>query len=270
MRGRRLLLAVPVPLVLATAAAAAAPGADEAVGRLYTVQWRAGAWGSTLAGDALWLAGADGALRVEVGLAGAGGPADLATRVGTGWTLCVVPDGPTLLKEWGRPWRRVAGGLGRAAGGLAAALSGRGGEGGQGPSEPEGCLAWLRSARAARDRVVRIAVPGLGAGEETGEAPVGRDGAGAAAAGPTWRQRLAVRGRGGGGPGEIWTVRLPAAGGGTGAAVVTSSRRPGRLTVSAPRASEVRYPTPEIFLPVWPLADLLAPAGAGDPAGDGP
>lgn len=67
------------------------------------------------------------------------------------------------------------------------------------------------------------------------------------------RARLAARGRGRGGPGEILhVVRGPA-----GDAVVTSTRRPGRLQLSPWRRIDVRYPLRESFVPLWPLAELL-------------
>lgn len=67
------------------------------------------------------------------------------------------------------------------------------------------------------------------------------------------RARLVRRGAGRGGPGEILRLNA-AAGGGT---VLSSSRRPGTLRLTAWRRHPVRYPARESFLPLWPLAELL-------------
>ncbi|MFO7610197.1 MAG: hypothetical protein R6X35_13595 [Candidatus Krumholzibacteriia bacterium] len=81
---------------------------------------------------------------------------------------------------------------------------------------------------------------------------------------PGLRAALAARGRGRGGPGEVLTVVRrgdPAAGG---ALAVRSSRRPGSLTITALRSLPVAYAPDEVFVPLWPLADLLDP-GPQDP-----
>jgi hypothetical protein len=74
---------------------------------------------------------------------------------------------------------------------------------------------------------------------------------------PNFRKQLVERHSGRGGDGEILQLVLASNSGTADWLVATSSRKPGRLVLGPP----VRYPTGpldlEVFIPLWPLADLL-------------
>ncbi len=67
------------------------------------------------------------------------------------------------------------------------------------------------------------------------------------------RSRLVTRGRGRGGPGEVLELRWPS----PDEALLRSTRRPGKLRLTAWRRLPVRYAARESFVPIWALADLL-------------
>ncbi|MBK7046093.1 MAG: hypothetical protein IPH48_06160 [bacterium] len=228
-------------LVTAPATAGAQPGASpdssaEAGAEsliLVLADWRVEALGRQAAGRAAWVTGPAGDLRVDLLVdeagadPGAGAPADLLTRAGRGWTLVAGQGDEGLYGAWDREWRTPPSGL--------AALA-------RAVTDP----AWSTAAGGGSRRLVLAADPA--ATPEAAGAPV-----------PAFRRAQARRGRGGGGPGERLTVSSL---GTPGALRVRSSRRPGRLEV-VPTARRAALGVPaEVFLPWWPLAEVLDPGTA--------
>jgi hypothetical protein len=228
-------------LVTAPATAGAQPGASPdssaAAGAesliLVLADWRVEALGRQAAGRAAWVTGPAGDLRVDLLVdeagadPGAGAPADLLTRAGRGWTLVTGQGDEGLYGAWDREWRTPPSGL--------AALA-------RAVTDP----AWSTAAGGGSRRLVLAADPA--ATPEAAGAPV-----------PAFRRAQARRGRGGGGPGERLTVSSL---GTPGALRVRSSRRPGRLEV-VPTARRAALGVPaEVFLPWWPLTEVLDPGTA--------
>lgn len=194
--------------------------------------WQAVALGRQVAGAAGWVTAADGTLRLDLTMAAA--PEDslpepglaLLSRQGRGWTLITDADGTGVYGAWDREWKPAPAGLT----GLAIRIVALTAATGSGPVS--------RRLVLAVDPAVAAAAAG----------------AAAERAGGGFRQGLAARGRGGGGPGERVSAR--AAGDG-GRVRIRSSRRPGWLDV-LPRERRTAVGTPdEIFLPWWPLGDVL-------------
>lgn len=213
---------------------------------LVLADWTAGAFGREAGGYLAWVEGPGGDLRVEVlepgdgaaPPAGAAAPAAardaealaaLLGRQGRGWTVVAGAAGePGILAPWDREWRPAPGGLGRLARAVAAAAA----------------------APGSRARLVleEPAAPDRG---EAGQGPQPGPAGGLRAA-------LVARGRGGGGPGE----RLVVDGRRDGAVRVTSSRRPGALGIRPRPALRFAGDPAAVFLPWWPLGEVLAPAPA--------
>jgi len=70
-----------------------------------------------------------------------------------------------------------------------------------------------------------------------------------------FRNALEERGRGRGAGGEVWSVTFA----GEHAWRLTSSRRAGALQVKALPDRQVAYHPDEVFVPLWPLGELLSP-----------
>ncbi len=243
-------------LVTAPATAGAQPGAppdssaEAGVEALILVlaDWRVEALGRQAAGRAAWVTGPAGDLRVDLLVddadadPGAGAPGDLLARAGRGWTLVTGQGDEGLYGAWDREWQAPPAGL--------AALA-------RAVTDP----AWSTAAgRSGSRRLVLAADPADS--PEVGGTPV-----------PVFRRAQARRGRGGGGPGERLTVSPM---GMPGQLHVRSTRRPGRLEV-VPTARRAALGVPaEVFLPWWPLAEVLGPgtSATGEPnpgtSGSGP
>ena len=201
---------------------------------LVLADWRVEALGRQASGRAAWVTGPAGDLRVDLMVddagadPGAGAPADLLARVGRGWTLVAGQGDEGLYGAWDREWQAPPAGL--------AALA-------RAVTDP----AWSTAAgRSGSRRLVLAADPA--ASPEVGGTPV-----------PAFRRAQARRGRGGGGPGERLTVSPM---GMPGQLHVRSTRRPGRLEV-LPTARRAALGVPaEVFLPWWPLAEVLGPGAS--------
>lgn len=81
----------------------------------------------------------------------------------------------------------------------------------------------------------------------------------------SFRQKMTARGRGAGGGAEILNILIKAAGSGNQAggrteemiALITSSRKPGKLSLFIRHRLPVTFYFPEIFSPLWSLAELV-------------
>lgn len=186
--------------------------------------WSAEAWSHHAAGELCWVAGPDGSLRLELGLAENGpGPKTLLEQDGDGWTLILGPEGEGTLNAWEREWRRVDPGLGTLAAEAVGFMSGAAGN---------------------ADRL-RVEIPELDADGR----PQDR--------GNGFRAAMTRRGRGRGGPGEVVLLeRLEGHGTDPWAFEIRSTRRPGRIRVGSAGTLDLACPVPEVFLPLWPLSEI--------------
>lgn len=215
--------------------------------RYVEADWRAEALGRSLSGAAGWVTGADGGLRLDLtvvepadalpstGTAPPPGKALLA-RQGRGWTL-VTGGGDGVYGAWDREWRAPPAGLAELAQAVAALAAGD------------------RSGPTRRTLTLTADPTAAETAAETGR-PAG-----------TFRQELVVRARGGGGPGERVTLRTTA---GIDRVRVRSSRRPGRLDVVPRERRAVLGVADEVFLPWWPLGDVLTFPSVGEPGTSAP
>lgn len=220
--------------------AAAAPDTLRFVG----ADWRAVALGRQVAGAAGWVTAADGALRLDLTITE---PSDepapepglaLLARQGRGWTLITGADGAGLYGAWDREWQAPPTGLAELAFQVAA-------------------LAGAQVAGAAPRTLTLAADPAVASAV----------GAGGSRAGGDFRQSLVTRGRGGGGPGERVSVRASADGG---RVRVRSSRRPGWLEVLPRERRTALGAAAEVFLPWWPLGEVLTFLPDSPPGTSGP
>jgi len=203
--------------------------------------WRAEALGRQVAGTAGWVTDPGGALRLDLTVRDdraaepppGTGEAVLA-RHGRGWTLVTGEGGDGVYGAWDREWQAPPAGLSELAHQVAALSAAPG----AGPSRRTLTLAADPTATAAPERP-------------------GRD----------FRHAVVSRGRGGGGPGERVTVRTAA---GDGRVLVRSSRRPGRLEV-VPRERRIAVGVAaEVFLPWYPLGEVLTFLSVADPGTSAP
>lgn len=217
------------------------PAAPDEVLSVVLATWRAEAFGRLATGAVGWVAGCDGAVRLDLAVdtqptaaqptAAPSGTipgslpdpwSGLLAREGRGWTLVAPPAAEGLYGAWDREWSVPPPGL--------AALA-------------RGVTYWADESHAA----------GGGASFVLAAAATEASARGLDAGMPGLRRELAGRARGGGGPGERVHVG-PHAGGGV---EVRSSRRPGRLVVT-PREERPTSATPEeVFLPWWSLGEIL-------------
>jgi len=210
--------------------------------------WCAEALGRRICGALGWVAAADGGLRLDLTVlepaddAGSAGTAvapgtALLARQGRGWTLVTGADGDGIYGAWDREWRAPPAGLAELALAVAALASGDR----PGPAR--------RTFTLAADPAATETAAGA-------DRPAG-----------SFRQGLVVRARGGGGPGERVNLRTVA---GVDRVRVRSSRRPGWLDVLPRERRPALGASDEVFLPWWPLGDVLTfPSGTG-PGTSGP
>lgn len=238
---------LPILFILVAVSGMASWSQPAAASDLYLASWQAGFRGHQAAGSIAWIADREGSLRVEISwrrAAGGAPPVDgdvtalsaLLRQVGDGWTVVLGPRDEGTVQPWGREWRHATPAL----------------------------AALVRAVVAARD-------PGCG---RTGMARLVLDGPLLEGDGAdpmsSWRRQMVARGRGRGATGEI--LHLEGAGAPDRWLTVRSSRRPGRLRIAPPSSRAAAEPVPEVFLPLWPLADLLEflPAEPGTSSrGDG-
>jgi hypothetical protein len=199
--------------------------------RFVLADWRAVALGRQVAGAAGWVTASGGPLRLDLTIVE---PTDdsarepgvaLLARQGRGWTLVTDACGVGVYGAWDREWEAPPAGLAELAFQVAALTA------------PNGSARALGTLTLAADPVAAASA-------------VGADRAGGG-----FRQGLVIRGRGGGGPGERVTVRTSAD---DGRVRVRSSRRPGWIEV-LPRVRRTALGmADEVFLPWWPLGDVLS------------
>lgn len=204
---------------------------------LVVARWRAEAFGRVAAGRAAWVTAPDGSVRIDLALDDdrPGSPdaaGDPLRQQGHGWTLVAGPGGDGVYGAWDREWA-VA---------------------------PVGLTALVRQvvAPAAAPSRPRAVVLEFDPAESVDGAPAPAD----------LRRQLVQRGRGGGGPGERLTVRHDRQ---AGVCRVRSSRRPGALELRPEPARGVSGAVAEVFLPWWPLAEVITPVPDGaEPGTSGP
>lgn len=243
------ILAWPRPGICASGPAGeadAAPPPVAPVATLYGAAWRAEGLGQKAAGHLCWILGPGGELRVEIlqvedaslppGPPSGDIPAALLAQSGRGWTVVLGPDDRGTWNAWGREWASADPALGPLVrfGLLELARPG--------DASPPG------GARKVRRTVRPAAAAAVGGGP-------GR-----------FRRGMVVRGLGQGGEGEILTLdRRPTR------AVLTSSRRPGRVEIGLPVIRRgIAPPIPEAFTPLWALQEILenTQPGPGTPGGE--
>jgi hypothetical protein len=210
--------------------------------RFVRADWRAMALGRQVDGAAGWVTALDGTLRLDLTIsepmndsAPEPGVALLA-RQGRGWTLITSADGAGVYGAWDREWQSPPAGLAELAFQVVALTA------------SNGSVA-SRTLTLAADPAVATAA----------KAGVDRVGG--------FRHGLVTRGRGGGGPGERVSVRASAD---DGRVRVRSSRRPGWLEVLPLERLTVVGTAAEVFLPWWPLVDVLTFLPGSRPGTSGP
>jgi len=226
-----------------------APAADEVPAavvpdtlRFVRADWRAMALGRQVDGAAGWVIASDGTLRLDLTVSDPMNDAApepgmaLLARQGRGWTLITSADGAGVYGAWDREWQLPPAGLAELAFQIAALTASNG----SGVS---------RTLTLAADPAVATAAT----------AGVGRFG--------SFRQGLVTRGRGGGGPGERVSVRASAD---DDRVRIRSSRRPGWLEVLPRERLTVVGKAAEVFLPWWPLGDVLTFLPGSQPGTSGP
>jgi len=228
----------------------AADADPERTGALQSATWHVSAWGRSAAGLACWLRDGTGLWRLDILLAqnATGEPAtmgDLLGQSGDGWTVVATGDKGVYLQPWRdriedlspERARRVTALFLLAAAGCGAAtdLAGCGAEVGMLPEQrniPR--TPWSGSGHTGAEDCV-LTWPA------DGDAGL--------------RSRLETRGRGRGAEDETWRVRFA----GDRDWRLTSSRRPGALEVEALPDRAVSYYADEVFIPLWPMGELLTP-----------
>ncbi len=270
-RGRTLPAAAGgllVLLVLAGGAAAASVSDEPETGLLRFAGWRASFMGREEAGALCWLRSAEDRWRCEILAPGEVGDdrSLLLERAGEGWTLIRADVDVATVQGWRRPFRELDARVAGAVGSVLAALDD------PGFTPDVGCVArhagdaaaripaggrpaWFAAARkAVPDDVFRIDLPLLRA--------VGADSLAAAAVGDDRarsmvRSALESRARGRGAPVETWTCARLVNDGGAPRLRLSSSRRPGSLVLELRGTLPVAYHPDDVFLPLWPLAEVL-------------
>ena len=254
-------------------AAAETVPSDEA-GRLVTplhlLPWSVAVLSHRFAGSACWLQSDEGFVRLEwaqdrnpadgaaaaqmrpAGGLDADGPdlRDLLRQRGAGWTVVLGADRTGTVNRWQEEWHKAPGPLVEALRVVLSTLQ-------QGPA-PAAATSIGRSdwqpARRTAARRIELTEP-LRLADDTETAAGGRPDPTPDAHRTTWRQRLVERGDGRGGEGEILTLTWTAT---PAQLAVRSSRRPGVLRLGpVTRIADVSCLTPEVFVPLWPLDDLV-------------
>jgi hypothetical protein len=218
--------------------------ADTAPASLVEGRWSLQTPLGDAAGPLLLVLGPGAAWRLEIGLESAAGQApatDLLGRRGEGWTLTGDTEGG-FQQAWHAGWRS----LGSPAAGMLGDLLRFWVAGPDAQPSVATVRRWRPVPRSAAATVPAPALAIWFAASElptvTSPSPVARH---------DLRRRLTVRGLGRGGEGLALRTCWRGAD-----LQITTARWPGRLTLVAGDTRQVEAP-PEVFLPLWPLADLL-------------
>jgi len=217
-------------------------------GSISIYSYRASVFSFQETGTLLWLAGPDGALRLElnrgvVATAGHRLVDPLLHQVGQGWTAVFGEHSQGTINPWGERWRQPPLGLGHMAQLVGEALA-------VGPpaAVSERAVVSAEAWRAGARRISRIkfTIPSLeiAAGDTTPR--------------NVFRSESVRRGLGAGGVAEVLELTWRRqAGVDQTSLVVNSTRRPGRLELALLARHDVTFVMPEAFVPLWPLAELI-------------
>jgi len=236
-------LAVGLYLLLAIGADATDDGS---AARLGSGAWRLQTPWHEAAGWAIILLTDDGCWRLDCALSDPGWQADrgdVERRQGDGWTLVGDAAGG-LAQPWRSPWRRID----RDTSLAVATLVDWWLAGDTAPPLDPTSRRW-RLPREHQPLGVELPDPATVPFYRTGAGSRG-GGSGEETVGEL-RNRLITRGRGRGGAGLRLLARRA-----DGALVLRSTRWPGSLRCEPVRTELLRVPV-EVFLPLWPLADVL-------------
>ncbi len=222
----------------------AAAGETDRPGKIQIATYRATAFSYQMNGSLLWLTGSDGIVRLEIRQSGATGrnlPSveALLNQQGQGWTAIFGGQGAGTLNGWGQAWRQPPTGLARAVGLVSAALL-------AGPPVGEGIAGPWR-AKSLPGQLARYCVPSLNSISEESEIEIGL------------RHNLTGRGWGRGGADEVLEMvwQPVSAYAETELLRVRLTRRPGRVDLQLHDSLDVVYASPEAFVPLWPLGELI-------------
>ncbi|MBC8426255.1 hypothetical protein H8E07_19235 [bacterium] len=247
---RAVLLAALVFCAWSVVAVDDACAAGDQTGTLRRASWRLGAWGRSLEGHACWLRDRDGTWRLEIRTTRPGESVpvaleDLLHQRGEGWTVLAAGDHGVFMQPWRDKFEEVAPAHRRRL----TALIALAGSGREAVADVAACGARMR-LRPPRHRMPRTPwseTPPAAAAVYLVDWPGGGD--------RDFRRGLEVRGYGRGAAAETWQVQFAD----EGVWRATSSRRAGALRVEALPDSPVVYDPDEVFVPLWPLGDVLSP-----------
>ncbi|MBU1073362.1 hypothetical protein KKG45_08950 [bacterium] len=233
-------------------AVSAVAGSDPAqrAGNLQGVTWSFSAWGRSAEGLACWLRDPDGPWRLDVLLTqeaerGQAAMNDLMHQLGDGWTIVATGDHGDFLQPWRDKIEVLSPGQRqRLTALLELAASGR--------DAMPGLIACGAEVQMRRPRHRHSRTPWP---ERTHEDDDVCAVTWPAAEAGGFRRRLEDRGRGRGAGDEVWRVSFAGERGWR----LTSSRRAGSLRVVALPDRQVEYFPDEVFIPLWPLGELLSP-----------
>ncbi len=220
---------------------------DAPTGELHTAVWRFSVWGREFTGDACWLMDAVGRWRIEFAVAEAiretrDTLVSLLDQEGQGWTVVSTDGSAAYIQPWRDKLESIPAHEANMMGALLElAVSG------------SGSVAALRSNGAtvsdAGQYRIRPRLPWHTGVETNGSMIVDWSGSYES----NLKGTLEGRGRGRGGRGEIWRVDFTE----PGVWKLRSSRRSGVLHVTSGHIWRAAYDPDEVFLPMWPLAELL-------------
>jgi len=254
-------------LLLVCGSAAAADG------RLHLGHWRGSAFGRAVTGNFLLLTDPEGFLRLELSRTeqalDEAALRSLLAWTGDGWCVVQGDPGEGTVGPWNDKWDRLDRSVGIWLVLAAAHLN-------QTDMDPTELTAWgieARSVGAAPQPRPRFRTTGPSAERFRYRMPeVARlQAASPAETAPRLGFRAAQlqRAAGHGSAGEILTLeRHRSADGRLSRLVLRASRKPGDLRLDQLSERPVRYDVNEVFVPLWPLADVLAlePEEIGNPA----
>lgn len=245
--------------------------AEDSNSPLVFAQWRFEAFGRVTQGLCCWLEGPGDGLRLEVTAPSGendrlpGSESVLAWR-GDGWTIVLGEPGQGTLNRWHEQWRNLPPGWEEWIRGILARypLQGRSELLSGGLLRDRNFLPrlqWRQPGTAAREsRFVSWEAPRLQWTAGSSEMPEQRE--------ERFRDAMVRRGRGRGGAAEVvrfeFVSAADAAKAGTpwppGSVMnASSSRRPGTLHLEIRQRRAVGTVAPEVFLPLWPLDEFIAP-----------
>jgi len=242
------VLAVAISASLHPALAEEETGGD-LPGVMRFLDYRASVFSYRDQGTLLWLNGPDGPdgpdgmMRLEIrrGAVHANEPdpmIPLLEQTGEGWTVILGGETGGTVSAWGEQWRQPPAGLVRAAQLIAATLA-------AGPPAQMPVQRRWR-AGAAPQSVAKYGIPSLTPTNSRQEAS------------RAFRRALSLRGWGGGGDGDMLELAWQSEDEAEAPYLrIRSTRRPGEVEISTRTRHPVIYAMPEVFAPLWPMAELV-------------